>query len=46
MGSKDVFEMDSGANLRKSHAEWIRAALGGAEMGTGRDWDKKYGWGK
>ena len=35
---KDVFEMDSVENLRKSHAEWIGAALGGAEMGRDEIW--------
>ncbi len=32
--------MDSVENLRKSHAEWIRAALGGAEMGRDEIWTK------
>ena len=32
--------MDSVANLRKSHAEWIRAPLGGAEMGRDEIWTK------
>ncbi len=32
--------MDRVANLRKSHAAWIRAALGGAEMGGDEIWTK------
>ncbi len=32
--------MDSVENLRKSHAEWIQAALGGAEMGRDETWTK------
>ncbi len=32
--------MDGVENLRKSHAEWIRAALGGAEMGREEIWTK------
>jgi hypothetical protein len=32
--------MDSVKNLRKSHAEWIRAALGGAERGRDEIWTK------
>jgi putative transposase len=27
-------------NLRKAHAQWTRAALGGAEMGRGEIWTK------
>ena len=34
------FKMDSLENLRKSHAEWIRAALGGAGMGRDEIWTK------
>jgi hypothetical protein len=37
---KDVFEMDSVENLRKSHTEWIRTELGGAEMGRDEIWTK------
>ena len=32
--------MDSVEHLRKSHTEWIRAALGGAEMGRDEIWTK------
>jgi putative transposase len=35
---KNVFEMGTVENLRKSHTEWIRAALGGAEMGRDGIW--------
>ena len=37
---EDLFQMDSVENLRKSHAERIRAALGGAEMGRDEIWTK------
>ena len=37
---KDVFEMDSVEHLRESHTEWIRAALGGAEMRRDEIWTK------
>ena len=30
--------MDSVENMRESHAEWIRAALGGAEKGRDENW--------
>ncbi len=37
---KDVFEIDRVENLRKAHAEWIREALAGAEMGRDEIWTK------